>query len=79
MVISIYCECPVSMFLILGYEEKNRWTTLVIKISVDSKDISGERNKLLPRTYKFSDLGSRSTRSVCTKSCRIVLETAIQA
>ena len=57
MVISIYCECPMSMFLTLGYEEKNRGTTLVIKISMDSKDINGESNKLLPRTYKFSDFG----------------------
>ena len=33
------------MFLFLGYEQKNRWMTLVIKISVDSKDINGESNK----------------------------------
>ena len=44
---------PVSMLLILGYDEKKRRMALVIKMSVGSKYINSERNKLLPRTYKI--------------------------
>ena len=41
------------MLLILGYDEKKRRMALVIKMSVGSKYINSERNKLLPRTYKI--------------------------